>query len=249
MEREGPLDADTERLLPHGERLTETGSLTLDADALEHLDALPVALDDLEVHAQRVARLELRQVRAHVALLEALDDGVHRRGWPTYWPAGMVPVVTAIVLDCPRAESALAGSALAEGNAQRRPVGHEDLADDVVARHGAPHARVTRLRAVVAHDEVVVEGHTERLLGADVAAVVLDVRLVEAPPVDVHVRGAVAKPHLHALAGQADDPLHEGPSRAAFRLGGGRSLEHDQVATVWVVEVVDEAVREHAVRE
>src|SRR4030095_14274898 len=95
-----PLDADTERLLPHGERLTESGSLTLDADALEHLDALPVALDDLEVHAQRVACLELRQVRAHVGLLGALDDGVHRQRRP-FRARGMVPVVTATVCDCP----------------------------------------------------------------------------------------------------------------------------------------------------
>ena len=86
-------------------------SLALDADALEDLDALPVALDHLEVDAQRIACLELRQVRAHVALLEALDDvfmgedGLKR-------PAGMVPVEITIVFDFPCAESALADPAL-----------------------------------------------------------------------------------------------------------------------------------------
>ncbi len=68
------------------------------------------------------------------------------------------------------------------------------------ARHRSPHARVARLRAVVAHDEVVACRHAERLLGPDVAPVVLDVGLVEPLPVDVDVRGAAAQPYLHALA-------------------------------------------------
>src|SRR5436309_2224756 len=80
VEGERALDADTERLLPHGEGLAEAGSLTLDADSLEDLDPLPVALDHLEVNAQSVARLEARVVRAQIALLEAVDRCVHEKG-------------------------------------------------------------------------------------------------------------------------------------------------------------------------
>ncbi len=40
------------------------------------------ALDDLEVHAHGVARLELGQVRAQIALLEALDRRVHEKKRP-----------------------------------------------------------------------------------------------------------------------------------------------------------------------
>ena len=57
--------------------------LTLDADALEHLDALPGALDHLEVHAKRVSRLELRDVVAQLARLDALDDGAHAKDGPS----------------------------------------------------------------------------------------------------------------------------------------------------------------------
>jgi hypothetical protein len=82
MEWERALDAHTKGLLADRERLAEARALPLDADPLEDLDPLSVALDHLEVHAQRVARLELGQVRAQLALLEALDRRVHRRGGP-----------------------------------------------------------------------------------------------------------------------------------------------------------------------
>ena len=59
MEGERALDADAERLLPHGERLADAGALALDDDALEHLDAAALALDHLEVDADGVAGLEL----------------------------------------------------------------------------------------------------------------------------------------------------------------------------------------------
>src|SRR4029079_9161400 len=72
VERERPLDADTEGLLAHSERLAKSRTLALDADAFEDLNPLPTALDHLEMDAQPVPCLELRQVRAHVALLEAL---------------------------------------------------------------------------------------------------------------------------------------------------------------------------------
>src|SRR5262245_64656712 len=131
---------------------------------------------------------------------------------------------------------------LAKRNPQGRPVGHEDLADDVLARHGTPHARVARLRPVVAHDEVAAHRDLERLLGPDVAAVVLDVGLVEPLAVDIDIGRPAAQPHLHALARQADDPLHERAAGAALLLRGRRGLEDDHVASLRIAEVVDEAV-------
>src|SRR4029079_12696180 len=56
-------------------------ALALDHDALEHLDALAIALDDAEMHAHGVARLEARDF-AQLTALEFLDRGAHvkRRG-------------------------------------------------------------------------------------------------------------------------------------------------------------------------
>ena len=77
MERERPLDADAERLLPHRERLPDTCALALDDDALEDLDAAALTLDHLEVDAHGVARLELGQVSPQLALFEKLDGIRH----------------------------------------------------------------------------------------------------------------------------------------------------------------------------
>src|SRR2546423_11937976 len=70
-----------------------------------------------------------------------------------------------------------------ERDAVRRPVRHEDLADDVLARHGAPAARVARFPTVVAHEEVVAPRHEPgtRLV---VAPARLDVGLVQPRAVD-----------------------------------------------------------------
>jgi len=70
VERERPLDADTERLLADGERLTDTGTLPLDDDSLEDLDTPALSLDHLEMDAHGVACLEGRQVGSQLALLE-----------------------------------------------------------------------------------------------------------------------------------------------------------------------------------
>src|SRR5581483_2718592 len=78
VQRERALDADAERVLADGERLPRARALPLDHDPLEHLDALPVALDDLEVHAHRVARLEAGHV-AQLAALDVLNDRAHAK--------------------------------------------------------------------------------------------------------------------------------------------------------------------------
>ena len=54
------LDPDAERLLADGERLAGARALAPDHDPLEDLDAAALALDHLEVDANRVPRLELR---------------------------------------------------------------------------------------------------------------------------------------------------------------------------------------------
>src|SRR6266566_2771804 len=70
---------------------------------------------------------------------------------------------------------------LPKADSLRRPVDGEDLADDVLARHRAPLARVARLDAVVAHEEVHAGGDVVRLrLAEDVA--------LRVPPVLLHVR-------------------------------------------------------------
>src|SRR6478735_3615929 len=73
VDRERPFHSDAERLLAHRERLADARTLALDADALEDLHPLPLPLDDLEVHTERVARLELGQL-AQLALFNVLDD-------------------------------------------------------------------------------------------------------------------------------------------------------------------------------
>jgi hypothetical protein len=51
-------------------------ALALDYDALEHLGPAARALDHLEVDAQAVAGVELRDA-AELSALKAVDDGTH----------------------------------------------------------------------------------------------------------------------------------------------------------------------------
>src|SRR5690606_19300235 len=78
MQREQALDADAGGNLAHGERLAHAAAAAPHHDAFEDLDALAIALDDLNVHANRVAGLEIRQVGAHLLLLDGAND-VHFR--------------------------------------------------------------------------------------------------------------------------------------------------------------------------
>ncbi len=80
MERERSLDADPERLLPDGERLSCARALPFDHNAFENLDAPPLTLDDLKVNADGVARLESGAIAAQLSLLEVLDDAMHKNG-------------------------------------------------------------------------------------------------------------------------------------------------------------------------
>src|SRR5262249_43010464 len=82
VERERSLDADAERLLADRERFPGAGTLALQHDALEDLDSLALALDDLEVDAHGVARLELRDSLAQLGALEAVDHVAHRERTP-----------------------------------------------------------------------------------------------------------------------------------------------------------------------
>src|SRR3954452_9420208 len=94
--------------------------------------------------------------------------------------------------------------ALTEADAVRRPVHGEDLADQVPARNRAPLARVARLRAVVAHHEVLARRNRPlRVRGARVAAGALDVRLDQLLAVDVDEPVLL----LPGLPGQGDQAL------------------------------------------
>src|ERR1700742_1947998 len=79
MHREGSLDADAVALLAHGERLADATPLTADHRALEHLDTLLGALDDLDMHVDGVARAEGRDVVAQRRLVDEVQP-VHREG-------------------------------------------------------------------------------------------------------------------------------------------------------------------------
>src|SRR5438552_7542580 len=62
VDLEGPLDADAARDPAHGDRARDPAAAEAHDDALEDLDPLAVALDDLRRHLDRVAGGELRKV-------------------------------------------------------------------------------------------------------------------------------------------------------------------------------------------
>ena len=77
VEREGSLDAYSERLLPHGEGFADTGTLALDHHAFEYLRAFAVTLDDEEVNANAVSRGKGRKSFPQLAVFDVLDYGAH----------------------------------------------------------------------------------------------------------------------------------------------------------------------------
>src|SRR5207237_10649185 len=71
---EDALDADAEADLAHREGLAHAVSLARDADALKRLKALlGLRLLDAHVHAHRVARREVGDVRAQLRLLNTVQ--------------------------------------------------------------------------------------------------------------------------------------------------------------------------------
>src|ERR1700683_711584 len=66
VEREGAFDADAEADLADAEGLAHAAALASDHDALEHLDALPVAFHDPDRDLHRVAGGEVGPVVAEV---------------------------------------------------------------------------------------------------------------------------------------------------------------------------------------
>ncbi len=100
--------------------------------------------------------------------------------------------------------------------------------------HESPDARVAGLRAIVSHDEVVVERDAEPLFRADVASILLDVRLLEPLPVDVHERRSTPEADPDRLAREADDALDERATGPALGLRLRRRLEDDDVASLGI---------------
>src|SRR3954452_11414051 len=84
-----------------------------------------------------------------------------------------------------RTLTASSGRPLLDREPLRRPVGRDDLADQLVVRDRAPAPRVARRAAVVAHHEVVARRDLLRPVRVGVAPLWLDVRLVELLAVDV----------------------------------------------------------------
>ena len=74
MHREGALDADGEADLADGERLAVGSAMTTDDIALEHLDALAVALGDAVVDFHVVAHIEVRDVLLDLLLFDSAND-------------------------------------------------------------------------------------------------------------------------------------------------------------------------------
>src|SRR6266566_5247568 len=73
MDHEGAFDADAVGDTTHSEVLAEPAPRDPDHRALEHLDALTGALDDLCVHLDRVARAQRWNLCLLLLLLELLD--------------------------------------------------------------------------------------------------------------------------------------------------------------------------------
>src|SRR5690606_23254536 len=67
--------------LADGEGLVPAPARPSQGDSCNHLDALPVRLDDLDVHAHRVARGEIGQIPPHLLLFQLAND-IHGQSTP-----------------------------------------------------------------------------------------------------------------------------------------------------------------------
>src|SRR5262245_15660987 len=73
MDRKGALDADPVRHLAHREGGADAPAALADHDPGEHLHALLLTLDDLDVHTHGVAGLEVGHVALQLLALDRLD--------------------------------------------------------------------------------------------------------------------------------------------------------------------------------
>ena len=123
------------------------------------------------------------------------------------------------------------------GLAAERPVDHQRAAFQVVARHGAPIARVVGVVAVVAEEEVVLLRHDERAEVVPPACFAIEVAAIGKSAVDVPARGVAGvfddgavDPELlvydlDLVAGEPDTALDEIRGRALWR-----AEDHDVAA-------------------
>src|SRR4051794_24999348 len=73
-----PIYADAEADLADREGLLQAATLAPDHDTLEHLDAGPVTLDDLDVHLDGVTGPEVGDVVALARVVELVQDLAHQ---------------------------------------------------------------------------------------------------------------------------------------------------------------------------
>ena len=76
VDREGPLNPNTEAELADCEGLTDSAALALDDHALEQLDPLAVALDNTDVHLEGVAGAEVGNIVAEALVIDEIG-GLH----------------------------------------------------------------------------------------------------------------------------------------------------------------------------
>ena len=85
VDREGPLNPDTETELANRERFADSAALALYDHALEQLHALAVALDHADVHLEGIAGVEVRNVVTKVLVIDEIG-GLHGSSSRSLWP-------------------------------------------------------------------------------------------------------------------------------------------------------------------
>ena len=94
VNREGTLNTDAEGDLADGEGLADAGALTTDADTLEELCTLVVALDNLYVYFEGIAWAEGRDIVAQLCCIDLVNDVGHANlpfQFGTEDPSGVMP--------------------------------------------------------------------------------------------------------------------------------------------------------------